>query len=371
MHQCQHPLKTQTLGTSRSISSFHFGSDHQTKIYIQGSLHADELPGMVVTWYLKQKLKLIEQEGRLKANIVLVPLANPIGLNQFVHGTQMGRFEQDSGQDFNRNYPIFGPQLAKQLESVLSDDAQANTQYVRQALSKHLQALEPVTELQSLRVELLKLAHDADLMLDLHCDWQASAHLYTTPSAWPEIEPLARYFGTKAQLLADISGGEPFDEACVEPWHYLQQHFKGRFPIELGLKPVTLELRGVADVSAEQGQKDADAIIAYLTHCGYISAEKTPMPELIYPATPLAGCEYINSDVSGVLLHHAHVGEVVAKGQLLAEVLNPITDELTPLYASVDGMYYARHWQRFVSAGMLVARIASSEANRSGDLLVP
>ncbi|CAG9296952.1 succinylglutamate desuccinylase/aspartoacylase family protein [Celerinatantimonas diazotrophica] len=371
MHHCQHLLTPQTLGISRSISSFHFGSDHEKKVYIQGSLHADELPGMVVTWYLKQKLKLLEEQGRLKASITLVPIANPIGLGQFVHGTQMGRFEQESGQDFNRDYPMFGPLLAKQLESELTANAKENTQRIRQALADQLNALNPTTELKSLKIELLKLAYDAELMLDLHCDWEASAHLYTVPSAWPEIEPLARYLGTKAQLLADISGGEPFDEACYEPWYYLRQHLGLRFPIELGLKPVTLELRGVRDVNAKQAQKDADAIINYLIYCGYIEGDQSPLPELLYPATPLAGCEYINAPVSGVLLHHCQVGEVVSQGQLLAEILNPLNDELTPLYASVDGMYYARHWQRFATAGMLVARIASSEANRIGNLLVP
>lgn len=66
-----------------------------------------------------------------------------------------------------------------------------------------------------------------------------------------------------------------------------------------------------------------------LLRCGYILGDDRPLPELIYPATPLAGYEYIQSAVSGVLLHDNSIGEVVSKSQLLAEVLNSIIDELT------------------------------------------
>ena len=61
------PLISPVLGTSRHIDSFHFGKPNSgKKIYIQASLHADELPGMLVAWKLKQQLLLLEEQGFIK-----------------------------------------------------------------------------------------------------------------------------------------------------------------------------------------------------------------------------------------------------------------------------------------------------------------
>ncbi|SAK47029.1 succinylglutamate desuccinylase/aspartoacylase family protein [Caballeronia ptereochthonis] len=374
MQAYSHPLVGASLGTGRAITSYRFGPDDgdaSPKVYIQASLHADELPGMVVAWYLKRRFAELEAAGRLAARIVLVPLANPAGLNQHWFGAQMGRFEMHSGQDFNRRFPELGPELAMRLKKHLTDDETHNARLIRAALREALTARQPASELASQRIELMKLACDADLVIDLHCDWEAVAHLYTTPEAWPAIEPLARYLGSEAQLLADVSGGEPFDEACASAWRYLRGAFGDRHPIPPGVMPVTLELRGVRDVSHETASRDAQAIVDYLTHAGMIAGEAPEPPPLRHPATPLAGCEYVHAPLSGVILHRRGIGETVRAGETIAEVLDPLEDRLAPLVAQTGGVLYARHWTRFATAGMLVARIAGEGAARTGELLVP
>ena len=368
-----HPLVGASLGTERAITSYRFGPDDDAapKVYIQASLHADELPGIVVAWLLKRRFAELEAAGRLNARIVLVPVANPAGLNQHWFGTHMGRFDMRSGHDFNRRFPNPGPALAMQLDGRLTADAAHNASLIRAALRNHLACYEGTTELESQRIALMRLACDADLVIDLHCDWEAVPHLYTTPQAWPSIEPLARYLGSEAQLLADVSGGEPFDEACASAWRYLRGAFDGRFPIPLGLTPVTLELRGVRDVSHETANRDAQAIVDYLTHAGFICGDAPEPPALRHPATPLAGCDYVESPSSGVILHLRDVGDSVRAGETIAQVLDPFDDRLVPLIAQTDGVLYARHWTRFATAGMLVARISGEGAARKGDLLVP
>jgi uncharacterized protein len=369
----QHSLVGASLGTGRAITSYHFGPDDESrpKVYIQAALHADEVPGMVVAWYLKQTFAELEDARLLRARIVLVPAANPAGLNQHWFGAQMGRFETASGQDFNRRFPDLGPELAMHLRSRLTGDETANARLIRAALRDTLAARVAVTELESQRIELMKLACDADMVIDLHCDWEAVAHLYTTPDAWPAVEPLARFLGSETQLLADVSGGEPFDEACVSAWRYLQGAFGDRHPIPAGPTAVTLELRGVRDVSHELAACDAQAIVDYLTHAGLIDDHVPDLPPLRAPATPLAGCDYVHAPTSGVILHRREIGERVRAGEVIAEILDPYADRLTPLVAQTDGLLYARHWTRFATAGMLVARIAGADARRSGDLLVP
>lgn len=372
MQQQRHPLFSPSLGTQREIISYHYGpANAERQVYIQASLHGDELPGMVAAWVLKHKLQQLEQHGFLQAQITLVPVANPIALNQHWHGSHLGRFETDSGQDFNRRFPSPGAAVAPMVAPDLGADCTANRRVIRRALARYFDQQQPQTELESQRLVLMRMACQADLMLDLHCDWEAVAHLYTTPRAWPAIEPLARYLGSDVQLLADVSGGEPFDESCGEPWRYLQQAFGDRFPMPEGPQPVTLELRGVRDVSLPQAEHDADAIIHALIHAGYIRGEAPPLPALRNPATPLAGCEYITCPHAGVILHLRELGEWIHPGEAVAEILDPLTDRLTPLVAQYGGLLYARHWMRYATAGMLITRLAGEDAGREGALLVP
>ena len=72
-----HPLLAPVPGTERFIHSFHYGpAQPQGKVYIQASLHADELPGMLVAWHLKQRLAELQTAGRLRSEIVIVPVAS-------------------------------------------------------------------------------------------------------------------------------------------------------------------------------------------------------------------------------------------------------------------------------------------------------
>jgi len=100
-----HPLRGSSLLTRREIVSFHYGpADSGRKVYVQASLHADELPGMLVAHHLRQRLAWLEAEGRLRAEIVLVPVANPIGLAQQLLRMPIGRFDLGTGENFNRHY---------------------------------------------------------------------------------------------------------------------------------------------------------------------------------------------------------------------------------------------------------------------------
>ncbi|WP_288476130.1 succinylglutamate desuccinylase/aspartoacylase family protein [uncultured Pantoea sp.] len=431
MHQQHHPLLSASLGTQREIISFHFAGDHERQVYIQAALHGDELPGMAVAWFLKQRLQALESAGQLKAGFTLVPVANPLALGQHWHGTHLGRYHTLSGQDFNRRFPSLGATLATTLADSLTQSESQNRSLIREAIDRHYRDTVPKTELDAQRYTLMRMASQADLMIDLHCDWEAVPHLYTTPHAWPEIEPLARWLGSEVQLLAQISGGEPFDEACCEPWLTLAERFGAAYPMPRGLLPVTLELRGVRDVSPEQAEKDADAIISALQEGGYIAysepaisvevaapviggdelvpanaagddvvaindgpigltvpeAAEAPgetgvikerhsegtsasSPALKNPPTPLAGCEYIHSPVSGLILHRKPLGALIRPGEVVAEIVDPVTDHITPLVAEYGGILYARHWMRFATAGMLVVRLAGEQEIRSGDLLV-
>ena len=178
MHTRHHPLRGTPLGTERSIVSFHYGpADAGRKAYVQASLHADELPGMLVAHHLRQRLDALERAERLRGEVVVVPVANPIGLGQTVLLRHQGRFELGSGENFNRHYPALFEALVPRLEGRLGADAQANARVVR-ALLRELVAQQPEeSELTSQRKTLLALACDAEVVVDLHCDSESLLHL--------------------------------------------------------------------------------------------------------------------------------------------------------------------------------------------------
>ncbi|WP_144112956.1 succinylglutamate desuccinylase/aspartoacylase family protein [Paraburkholderia sp. BCC1886] len=370
MNQQSIPLLSPAIGTHRELVSFHFGSENSgQKIYIQSSLHADETPAMLTSVLLKRRLLELERQGALDAQIVLVPVANPVGLGQVVMGQFVGRFDLGSGKNFNRHFLQFS-KLAARAKALLGADATDNRRIVRELIAEQLAQAKALTEFDSLQLALLKLSFDADVVIDLHCSLEAAMHLYTSEAAWPEFEPLSRYLGAQASLLATNSGGESFDETHSLVWWTLQQELPADQPVPNGAIAVTVECRGQRDVSYEVAQADADAIVDYLVWRKAIRVDAVkPMPELLAPATPLAGSEQFYAPVSGILIHRAQIGETIRVGQALFDIVDPLTDETTTLFSHTEGVFYMRRAIRFVTAGAPLGRVTGAKAFRTGVLL--
>jgi len=366
-----HELLARLPGTARQIHSFSYGPTGAGKVYIQASLHADELPGMLVAWHLRQRLAELEDAGLLRQQVVIVPIANPAGLDQIVMDTPLGRYELETGENFNRRFVDLADQVGCAVEPLLGDDEARNTALIRTHLSQALNQLQPTTALQSQRLTLQRLACDADMVLDLHCDFEAVQHLYTTPEAWPLVEPLARYLGAQASLLATDSGGQSFDECFSLFWWQLQQRFAERFPIAMGSFSVTVELRGQGDVNHPMASGDCQAILDYLASTGAIDRTPSPLPALLAAATPLAGVEPVTAPVGGLLVFSVMSGQYLEAGQLIAEIIDPLSNTVTPVRNRQPGLMYARSLRRMATAGMLVAHVAGTQACRSGYLLQP
>jgi len=367
-----HDLPAASAGTTRRLRSLSFGSGQSgRKAYLQASLHADEVPPMLVAQALTQRLSALEAARAIAGEIVLVPMANPIGLAQELQGSAFGRFDLSTGVNFNRQFKALTAALIPLVETQLGLDQATNTQLIRSACATLLQDWQPATEAEALKRLLQGLAMDADLVLDLHCDNQAVMHLYTgTPQA-AAIAPLAGYLGAQALLVADVSGDDPFDEAVSRIWWELAAHFESRFPIDpLGCVAATVELRGEAEVSHELAERDADALIAFLQSAGHIGGTPPAQPPAC-EATPLQGVEPVTATSSGIVVFAKAPGDWVEAGELVAELIDPLTDTRTPLHARASGRCFARTARRYASCGMRLMKIAGPTAYRSGKLLSP
>lgn len=369
-----HVLLPAHPGQRHELVSLHHGSPGAgPKVVIQASLHADETPGMLVAHHLRSRLAELDAAGRITGEVVLVPAANPLGMAQWSLRTHQGRFDQAGGENFNRHFADLTEAVLAAVGDTLGSDAVANAAAVRRALREAAAALPATTPLEDLRRTLLGLAIDADTVIDLHCDGQALLHLYTTPATWsPQGELLARCLGVEVALLAERSGGDPFDEACSMVWVDLASRLGPAKPLPPGCLAVTVELRGEHDVTHELASRDAEAILTYLHHRGAVRLPEPPaLPAPRCEPTPLAGSIPMHAPHGGVLVFLRELGDRVREGEPIAELIDPITGRASVVASPADGLFFAREWRRFAYAGMAIGKVAGREAVRSGALLSP
>ncbi|MBN7735673.1 succinylglutamate desuccinylase, partial [Klebsiella pneumoniae] len=107
---------------------------------------------------------------------------------------------------------------------------------------------------------------------------------------------------------------------------------------------------------------DCQAIIDYLIHFGAIHGDAAPLPALAYPATPLAAVEPVTTPVGGLLVFNALPGEYLEAGQWVADIIDPITDRVTPVHCQHAGLLYARSLRRMATAGMVICHVAGTQA---------
>jgi predicted deacylase len=369
------PLLTVSPGTTRELTVHRFGQPGaRPKIYLQAALHADETPGLLVQHHLYGLLEEAERRGAVRGEVILVPYANPIGLSQFTNGENMGRYEQGGGGNFNRNWPDLCAAVADGLEDRLGDDAEANIAVIRQAMADHLTAQEPSSELHSLRLTLARLACDADVVLDLHCDDQALMHLFLIPAHWPQAADLAADLGCRAVLLAEDSGGSSFDETFSTPWTRLAARYP-QHPIPAACLAGTVELRGRSDVDDTTARADAEALFHSLQRFGAVSGNPPPPPAALCEATRLDATDTVRSPAAGVVAYAVELGQVVNKGDIIAWVVDPTQAPEKARHAiatEAAGVVLSQRSQRYVRPGMVLAKVVGKDPlpSRQGSYLL-
>lgn len=362
-------LPSASPGTTRRIEVLRFGTPGaRPKVYLQAGLHADELPGMLVLHRLSRLLSQAAEAGDIRGEIVLVPVANPIGLAQHVQGYLRGRVESGASSNFNRGYPDLAQAAGDAVAGALGPDPAANVATIRAAMAGALAALEPKSELDALRNALVGLALDADLVLDLHADNEAAVHLYTGTPLWPDAADIAGETGAVAVLLAEVSGGNPFDEALSGPWWALARRYPD-VPIPPACLAVTVELRSNNDVDPDLAAADAGALLRILMRRGVVAGDPGPLPDSV-EATPLDAMSQVIAPAAGLVVYRAALGTRVGTGDLVAEIVDPL-GPTTPVHARTTGVLFARHDQPIAWPGKVIGKIAGSESlpERVGPLL--
>ncbi len=323
-------LPGDTEGVSYELSVFRFkgSSKKAPTAYIQAALHAGELPGVVAIHALMPKLRAAEAEGRILGDITIVPSANPVGRAQYHFGELEGRFHLGTRTNFNRDFPL----LDRPDKNALPPIGPGSTTDVR---------------LKRLLVEL-SMGHD--IVLDLHCDFEAVPYLYIPARLWPAMQDCAAAMGVDAVILWDGASGAAFEEAAIHP--YLQMP-----PEKAGFDRrvvTTVEYRGIADVYEKYAKSDADGLYRLLATRGVIEDEKAARPKKFTGvAAPIDHVEMISMPRAGAILFHVEPGQRVRKGAKLATIVHTPgePDGSVEVRAPQAGYVLTRIWQRWGRAG--------------------
>jgi predicted deacylase len=360
-------LPSMTPGTSRQITTFQFGkAGARPKVYMQAAIHANEMPGTMALHHLMPLLAEAESAGRLLGQVIVVPTVNPIGQSQLVGNQHWGRYDMLSYSNFNRNWLDLSEPVAERVGRKLGQDVGANTQLIRKAALDTLKSMRPVNELQTLRVEMMKLSIDADIVLDLHCDLNACLHLFIS-------EQDAK--GTARELAADLGAqaalyNEPYPKHSTFSgmngalWARLAERFPDA-AIAQACFSCTVEMRSDYDVSDAQGRTDAANLLRFLTRKGVLAGKAAPLPRLKAAPTPMSGMDVGYGPRNGFIVYHVNPGDKVKKGQVVCEIIDPADPRgakaRTPMKALTDGVLFSRRSNGALAwPGMVCYRIAGA-----------
>jgi len=367
-------LPSPSPGTRRELSVHRYGrAGARPRAYLQAALHADEHPGLLT---LNHLIRMLDQDHNpVAGEIVIVPVANPIGLSQQLHGHLVGRYDFSGGLNFNRGFPDLSRTVAAAVEGRLGDDVLANAGLIRAALEAALDDLPRDSELEAVRAALLGLSMTSDIVLDVHCDLEALVHIYASHHHRDMAVELGADVGASVVLLEEDAGGDPFDEANAGFWWRLREILcDDRVP--LACFAATVELRGQADVSDELAMADAANLYRYLQRRGVIGGDAGPVPAPLCEPTPLDGTDVVAAPAAGIVVYKKQLGDHVDEGEIVAEMVDLTADDplsaRTPVRSRASGMLFSRQAQKLLTPGTSVCKVAGAMKlphRRAGNLL--
>ncbi len=347
----------------------------KTKVHLQAALHADEQPGTMALHHFLPLLREADAGNQLQARFIVFPSVNPLGLANFSLRHHIGRYDVQTGTNYNRRWPDLYPAIAEALAGKLGSDPKANIALIRKSVANWIDAQTPLTAIQRLRLLILKSAHDADIMLDLHCDNDSLKHIFTSPEMMPGLQDLADWFGSLATLTAEDSGGGSFDEVLPQLFRKAQRANPGH-PIPMASETATLEYRGQADISDAMGAADAAGLFGFFASRGLIDAPPGSTPIGAPASVPFEATEILRVSSPGLLAYRVELGEQVTKGQAIADLIAMDGPDAfigrRPIRAGTDGFVLSLLAGKYVTSGSAIAKIVgqSTLPSRHGGYLL-
>lgn len=344
-------------GNIQSIVSYTFTGNSGPKIYIQANIHGPEIAGCPV---VNELIKFLENQPTINGTVVLVPSANPVGLNTKIGGLPIGYINHNGKTSHNWNR-IFLDLLSRNfdLNKFIKKNALLPKTKILSLYKKHLIkeiiTMEKETQYglsieKKLAITLQKLSVDADYLIDLHSAGYNQPHIYTFMNSIKS----AKFFAIKYILQLPIEFTGAFDEAFYLPWKKLADGLKQMGKEQFfNREAFTVELENDNEISSAKTKKYVRMILNYLKSKGVIQGK----PELSHNTFWI--CEskdYVKyfAPQGGLVEPLVVVGQKIKKGQPLVKISvlasASMTKEVT-LYAQDDCVVNSFPLSRVVAEG--------------------
>lgn len=370
-----HELSGDTPGRSTELNYYRVGpAEPIKKVYLQAGLHCDEQPGMLILHHLLQLLRDADRRGELKAQFVVFPMVNPLGMADIQFGKLQGRYNRVSGVNHNRGWPSLYEAVADEVRSRLGDDADENVRLVRAALRDWVDRQPDLSAHQQWRRYVIGEACDADYVFDLHCDDDSLLHIFSVPQQKDNMQQLADWTGAVATLMTEDSGGNAFDEVWPLVWLRLAADCPDK-PVPLPVVSCTLEYRGEPETFDRINRPDAENLFGYFQEQGLIDGAPVGNKGEAPAATDLRATEFVRSPGTGLLAFRVELGDRVEKGEPIADLIKLDGEgafiERVPVLAGTSGMIISRPVYKYVWPNLSICKIVGEEIIESlGDLLL-
>ena len=275
----------------------------EKRVAIVTGTHGDELEGQFVCYELQRRLKA--EPGALKGIVDVYPALNPLGIDSITRGIPM--FDLDMNRIFPGNAD--GPMM-ESLVSRLTEDLKG-----------------------------------ADLCVDIHA---SNIFLMELPQV--------RINEVTAETLVPLGKKINVDFVWVHGASTVLESTLAYSLNQAGTPTLVVEMGVGMRITKEYGYQLTEGILNVMKELGVWQGSVGEIRTPIISEDRKVG--YLNAEKAGIYVPRVQIGTYVKEGELLGEILNPLTGNVEQaVTAPIKGMVFTRREYPVVYSGSLLGRI--------------
>ncbi len=363
------PLRQMASGDYLYLQVYRFiGNEPGKKVYIQANLHGAEIAGNAVIYQLIEFLRNLDRTY-LSGEIWLVPVCNPMGVNQRSHHFASGRYCTYEYQDWNRIFWDYEKEVddlsifaESQINLPVEEVRQNYLKAIKDCFDSYLQKMNSasgVSYTEKFSYQLQSLCLDADYLIDLHSSTnQGLDYIYY----FRHREDSAKYFLLDFGILLNEYDGDAFDEAFIKPWLALESCFQklGK-EIRFDIEAWTLELGTGMKMKPDSVAKGVRGVQNYLVQKGVLKIpnlvqEDNPPQEMLFKSRTQVTKYYASA--GGMIQSRVELGSQVKAGDVIYQILSfnkqGNLPQIIDVCAEADGLVYDVATNQAVNEGEYV-----------------
>ena len=275
----------------------------EKRVAIVTGTHGDELEGQFVCYELQRRLKA--EPGALKGIVDVYPALNPLGIDSITRGIPM--FDLDMNRIFPGNAD--GPMMESLVNRLMED---------------------------------LK---GADLCVDIHA---SNIFLMELPQV--------RINEVTAETLVPLGKKINVDFVWVHGASTVLESTLAYSLNQAGTPTLVVEMGVGMRITKEYGYQLTEGILNVMKELGVWQGSVGEIRTPIISEDRKVG--YLNAEKAGIYVPKVQIGTCVKEGELLGEILNPLTGSVEQaVTAPIKGMVFTRREYPVVYSGSLLGRI--------------